>query len=555
MRSNFEYETALAYRVKALTNQVNTFKSGEKYVRLLEQQRNSAQKYQHEINTLKLALANANASLVTMRNKWEEVFEDIEKENRKKEKQLLSKINVLKKELAKYWNLCTELREKLHVKTLRIYELETINEELNGTIKSLKAQINRDYENSSTPSSQKINRKKIVNSREKTGRTPGGQWGHVGYKRPKLEPTTILEISIPEEYNDHTQYKPTGKMISKQLVKLEVQVIVEEYRTPEYRKISTNSRVHAAFPEGLVNEVTYDSSVKAFCFTLNTVGGMSIEKVQEFIQGITNDKLKPSTGMINKLCEEFSKKTAHQRKEAINNLLLSPVVNTDFTPVRINGKLEQILVCANEETTIYLHREKKGHEGIIGTPIEDYQGILVHDHDTTFYKYGSDHQECLAHILRYLKDSIQNESHLTWNSAMQSLLQEMIHARNQLDSEEEMEMTKIKEFEQKYHTILEKAKEEYEYEPASPYYVEGFNLFKRLGKYDRNHLLFLHDRRVPTTNNRSERLLRCIKRKQRQVMSFRSSDSVSYLCDSLSMIALLRPKEENTYQATVNCFD
>ena len=37
-----------------------------------------------------------------------------------------------------------------------------------------------------------------------------------------------------------------------------------------------------------------------------------------------------------------------------------------------------------------------------GTVAEDYQGILVHDHDITFYNYGKDHQECLAHVLRYL---------------------------------------------------------------------------------------------------------------------------------------------------------
>ncbi len=49
-------------------------------------------------------------------------------------------------------------------------------------------------------------------------------------------------------------------------------------------------------------------------------------------------------------------------------------------------------------------------KGIKGTVTEDYQGILVHDHDVTFYNYGADHQECLAHVLRYLKDSIENEA-------------------------------------------------------------------------------------------------------------------------------------------------
>ncbi|MFR7846390.1 MAG: hypothetical protein ACLU8S_01165 [Coprococcus phoceensis] len=41
--------------------------------------------------------------------------------------------------------------------------------------------------------------------------------------------------------------------------------------------------------------------------------------------------------------------------------------------------------------------------------------MLVHDHDLTFYHYGANHQECLAHVLRYLKDSIDNEPERTWN--------------------------------------------------------------------------------------------------------------------------------------------
>lgn len=69
------------------------------------------------------------------------------------------------------------------------------------------------------------------------------------------------------------------------------------------------------------------------------------------------------------------------------------------------------------------------------TVVEDYQGILVHNHESTFYQYGTNHQECLAHVLRYLKNSIENEPERTWNKEMRSLLQEMIHYRNSLSSE------------------------------------------------------------------------------------------------------------------------
>ena len=47
-----------------------------------------------------------------------------------------------------------------------------------------------------------------------------------------------------------------------------------------------------------------------------------------------------------------------------------------------------------------------------------------------------------------------------------------------------------------YRQILEKAKEEYEYIPATEYYKKGYNLYLRLEKYMHNHFLFLYDPRV-----------------------------------------------------------
>ncbi len=77
---------------------------------------------------------------------------------------------------------------------------------------------------------------------------------------------------------------------------------------------------------------------------------------------------------------------------------------------------------------MYFARESKGHDGVKGTLVESYGGILIHDHDKTYYSYDSDHQECMVHILRYLKESMENEPAKTWNREMHGLIQEIIHA-------------------------------------------------------------------------------------------------------------------------------
>lgn len=90
---------------------------------------------------------------------------------------------------------------------------------------------------------------------------------------------------------------------------------------------------------------------------------------------------------------------------------------------------------------------------------------------------------------------------------------------------------------------------------ALPYYRDGYNLYRRMEEKSEEHLRFLHDLRVPPTNNTAERDLRDFKRKQTQVMSFRSFESLEAVCHSKSMLHLLRQKTENVYHAVVDIFN
>jgi hypothetical protein len=73
-------------------------------------------------------------------------------------------------------------------------------------------------------------------------------------------------------------------------------------------------------------------------------------------------------------------------------------------------------------------------------------------------------------------------------------------------------------------------------------------------KYKDNHLLFLYDKNVEPTNNLSERLLRNFKRKQHQVMTFRSHEGLSFLCDSLGVIASFVNQGKNLFESVASIF-
>lgn len=507
--------------------------------------------HEREMRRLEYELSKAHSETVTVRRYWSEVMDDLDKEHQAQIRHLLAEIERLKRQNLELSRQRDAAKDKLLERTREYYAAAAELEEEKGRNKKLTAQVNRDFENSSIPSScQKAGRKKIPNSREKTGRRPGGQPGHKGHCRKKHMPTRTYEIPAPAEYADSPDFYETGKIIRKQKVCVCLGMEVIEYTTKEYRNKKTGARVHAAFPEGYVNEVNYDGTVKALAFLLGTECGVSHGKIRKLLSELTDGEIEISDGMINGLCAEFSAKTGPEKKEILTRLMSAPVMNVDFTNASVNGKSAQVLVLASAsaEAALYIGREKKGHKGVEGTPLADYVGTIVHDHDQTFYSYGTGHQECIQHDIRYLKGSIENEECLTWNSRMLELMRRMLHYRNGLAQEECLSADVVSGFEAEYDSILETAEKEYTDEPPGDYYREGYNLYIRLREYKENELLFLHDKRVPANNSLCERLARVYKRKQKQAVTLRSQDSLCYICDGLSVVYLLRTDKENVYR-------
>lgn len=551
MRINFESFSALQYRNRALTRQIEEFKSGEKYVKMAADYKKLLDFHNKEMKRMERELAKAHSQTVTVRKYWGEVMDDLDKEHQEEIVRLLAKIGQLEKENLELARQRDEAKDKLKERIRQYYEAATELEEERGKNKKLTAQVNKDFENSSIPSSkQKTRKKKIPDSREKTGKKPGGQPGHKGHTRKQHTPDVIYEIPAPPEYTDNPDYYETGKTIRKQKVSVVLNVQVIEYTAKEYRNRKTGARVHAPFPEGYVNEVNYDGTVKALAFLLGNECGVSHGKIRRLISELTHGEIEISDGMINGLCAEFSAKTGQEKTEIIKKLMSPPVMNVDFTNASVNGKSAQVLVLASPsaDVALYIGKENKGHKGVEGTPLENYVGTVVHDHDLTFYKYGTNHQECTQHDIRYLIGSIQNEMELEWNKQMLELFRKMLHYRNGLSENESLSPCVVSEYEKEYDRILETAEKEYADEPPGDYYREGYNLYLRLKKYKESELLFLHDKRVPANNSLCERLARVYKRKQKQAVTLRSQENLCYICDGLSIVYLLRSNEENVYQ-------
>ena len=130
--ANFEHITSLQYKVKSLTFQVESFKSGEKYVSMRSEFAKQLAAKDREIKKIKSELADAHAETVTVRQNWMQVFDDISKEH---EKELGEKERIIKKlkdQLFAAQRQLDETLDKLKDKIVELYQVKTELEEQIG---------------------------------------------------------------------------------------------------------------------------------------------------------------------------------------------------------------------------------------------------------------------------------------------------------------------------------------------------------------------------------------------------------------------------------------
>lgn len=421
--------------------------------------------------------------------------------------------------------------------------------------RKLKASLAKDSGNSSIPSSkERSGHKHVQNNRERTGRRPGGQSGHRGHHRqvPAGDIQKNVDLFIDDERIVREGLVPTGKVIEKRVAGLLPLIEVTTYRAHVYRT-ADGRQVHAPFPEVVGhNEVGYSPALKAFLYRLVVSCKVSVRDAGDFIADITGGRLHPSTGFIQSLVEEFAAKSENEAADIFSSLVSAASMNVDFTGAKVCGHGRQVLVCCNGEHVLYQMKEHKGHEGVKGSPLELFDGLVYHDHDKTFFSYGNAHQECLVHIRRYLKGVVELEPERKWAKEMLDLFNDFFLLKGQ--QRVQMSDSERQELVTRYSTILEKALDDYSSNPPSKWIRDGHNLARRLQQWQDSVLAFLYDPCIEKDNNRAERLLRTFKRKMSQMTGFRSDDGGRDMCVGLSVVETLKANKADVYATMQEIF-
>ena len=461
--------------------------------------------------------------------------------------------------------LTAEIREIKSAHQMEIAGLKTEiaglraeNTALKAENDKLKAIINKDSSNSSKPPSSDGFRK-ICNSREKTGKNPGGQAGHPGHV-PVLfgNPATIINhrqercscggtVAYPHEYR------------AKQLVELEIRANVTEHRS--YTGVCGNCNAIIPNDTPLQDTITYGEKVKAFVAMLSNEGLVSINRIRTMLYEITGGAIALSEGTIAKWNQDLSGALTPFIKETKAKLLTQPVLHKDATGIRVANSLHWLHVLSTEVYTLYFSCKKRGNEADEETGILPAYGggelpvRLVHDHLKGLYRFTCAHAECNAHILRYLKSAVETKKR-AWAVGMIAFLTDAHNAvkAHKARNIPALDNALLAEYNARYDEILRQGWLEFLQCEERDYNGEDMKLLRRLKEYKPEHLRFLSDFQVPFDNNRAERDLRMIKSKTKVSGCFRGKAGGAVFATIKSYTSTLKKNSRNIFNGLKAAF-
>lgn len=505
--------------------------------RIIKDVENIDKKYKKEIRELKRQV-----------NIAEDMQQRLEKNI---EKQELEKEKIIKEKDAEIYALKRKLIEQAK-------ELDLTKNERDKYLASL----NLDGTTAGMPTSMTpINKNKIIpNTREKTGKPKGGQFGH---KKKKLEAFRDDEINETEEIkleecpNCHSkELQELNTSITKDELDYEIKIIKKRYYFKEYECKECHNTVRKNIPNKIKEENQYGNKVQAHALSLTNIGNVPINKTRRIISGLTSDEINLSEGYISKLQKRASNLLEDYIKTLKEYIYTLDILHWDDTVIFINGKQACLRGYCNNNVILYTAHEQKNKKGL------DEDNILnklssttrvVHDHNKVNYnsEYIYVNVECCIHLERDLEKVKLNIEESTWSKKLKELFTSYNKKRNEYLSNniERFSLEETNEFMIKFDEYILLGIEENKKHGKSHYYTNEKTLLSRLIKYRDNYTYWLYDFEIPYTNNEAERGLRGVKTKMKVSGQFRNVQNAKYYANIKSYIETCHKNGINEIEA------
>jgi hypothetical protein len=367
-----------------------------------------------------------------------------------------------------------------------------------------------------------IGKKKIIpNSRRRSGKKRGGQFGHTKHFLHSFEQQDVTETVIHRPEGVCTlcggRLIESGETIAKDEYDVEIKVVKRrhEYRACHCAECGTVAR--QVIPCNLKEPNQYGSRVQALALSLMNTGNVAINKVRALLVGMTEGGMVQSEGYIAKLQSRAAIGLEIFIADLKTVLIHRELIYWDDTVIMINTDRACLRFYGDDTISLYAAHAHKDMESI------DDDGILgllqpttsvMHDHNKVNYneRFFFYNLECNQHLQRDLQKNSDDTGH-TWSAGLKNLISSTIHDRKIAISRGETNFRPeyVENFKSKVKLLLADGWEEHK--KTSRRDAANFErlLLIRTHKYHDNYFRWVEDFRLPTTNNMSERGLRCIK--------------------------------------------
>ena len=444
--------------------------------------------------------------------------------------------------------------EDSHPRLIEIIKiLLQTNLDLQHRIQELENHLNLNSSNSSIPPSKDPLNKKIKkdrNSREKTGKLPGGQPGHPG--------KTLLPKNVPDDVID---YKPEICSHCSSILSTNNQEFVEERQEVEIPVVQAQYIAHrifsctcpwcnclneGEFPPHITQKIQYGFRLTAFVAYLAAYQLIPVKRLTETLTDLLGCPI--SQGTVINMTQRVSS-NLDGFVETVKNLLInSPVIHNDETGAKKGKEKRWLHVACTPLITLYGIFSSRGKEAIDSLGIlPNYLGVVVHDFWGPYINYPCKHAYCNAHIIRELT-RVDDETGQKWAVKLRSLLvkakkiSELYHSDDRL-----VPADRLKRLQQSY---LQLVAEGFSDNPPPPVPEEkrrgrkkkstALNLLNRLSGHQEDILRFLYEPLVPFDNNQAERDIRMAKLKMKISGAFRSDRGADAFCRLRSYISTMK---------------
>jgi hypothetical protein len=279
----------------------------------------------------------------------------------------------------------------------------------------------------------------------------------------------------------------------------------------------------------------YGSNTQALALSLMATGNVSINKVRMLLTGFTNGEMKPSEGYICKLYKRASLGLVAFRNDLKLLMISRVIVYWDDTVIMIQTHRSCMRFYGDETISYYTAHDSKDLNGLLEDnvlPLLTDDTTVMHDHNKVNYNemFSFRNIECNQHLERDLKKVADDNPDHTWSSSMKSLISQTIKDRKDLIQKNECEFTKeyIQGFKDEMKRLIEKGYQESAVSTNPTTTPSEPTLLVRIEKYFDNYFRWVEEFDLPTTDNLSERALRCVKSRLKISGQFDSEKTASY---------------------------